>query len=538
MANKLNNDIDNHVDKQIIDCINPSDPKSFFLFAGAGSGKTRSLVNALKEFKKLYGDQFRLKRQRVAIITYTNAAAGEITHRLDSDPIFQVSTIHSFAWILIKPYSKDIKIWLKQSLVDDISALKEEQGKSRNLKNKTSIDRAKKIESKTNRLNYLDNIIQFTYNPNGDNTSKDSLNHSEVISIAASFIAGKVLMQNLLVCKYPILFIDESQDTKRELIDAFFRLQQNKKDVFCLGLFGDTMQRIYMDGKENLGRDLPVDWIKPVKKMNHRSNKRIINLINNIRESIDNQKQESRNEKEEGIVRFFICARNNDKVSVENLVIEKMENATQDALWNLIDGNIKTLILEHHMAANRMGFLDFFRPLYEQDKLKTSLLDGTLASANFFTQIVLPLVEANAVGDKFAIARIVKKNSKLLRKDELLKNKDETGNIVQSRDAVTKLLSLWNTDREPLLIEILREICDSGLFPIPEMLAPIAYRTEEEIKLINNQELGDSEDVDPILDAWDIALKSPFSQIRQYAKYLSEDSTFGTHQGVKGLEYS
>lgn len=32
-------------------CLNLADPKSFFLYAGAGSGKTHSLVEAIRELK-------------------------------------------------------------------------------------------------------------------------------------------------------------------------------------------------------------------------------------------------------------------------------------------------------------------------------------------------------------------------------------------------------------------------------------------------------------------------------------------------------
>ena len=32
-------------------------------------------------------------------------------------------------------------------------------------------------------------------------------------------------MQQILIKKYPILLIDESQDTKKELIEAFFKIQ-------------------------------------------------------------------------------------------------------------------------------------------------------------------------------------------------------------------------------------------------------------------------------------------------------------------------
>jgi len=41
-------------------CLNLDSPKSFFLFAGAGSGKTRALVEAMQMFRKKYGQDFRL----------------------------------------------------------------------------------------------------------------------------------------------------------------------------------------------------------------------------------------------------------------------------------------------------------------------------------------------------------------------------------------------------------------------------------------------------------------------------------------------
>ena len=84
------------------DCLNLENPKSFFLFAGAGSGKTRALVEAMKMFREKYGQEFRLSARKVAVITYTNAACDEIKHRIDYDYIFAISTINSFAWELIR----------------------------------------------------------------------------------------------------------------------------------------------------------------------------------------------------------------------------------------------------------------------------------------------------------------------------------------------------------------------------------------------------------------------------------------------------
>lgn len=541
MSNQvIDNNIDNNVDEVIYDCLKLDSPKSFFLFAGAGSGKTRSLVNVLERFEQEYGKRFRLERKKVATITYTNAAAEEITHRLKNSSIFHVSTIHSFAWDIIKNFNHDIKLWLKDNLQKEIAELEEQQGKSRNLQNKTSIDRAKKIESKKKRIQHIDNIVKFTYNPNGDNITKDSLNHSEVIYISAHFIISKQLMQEILVSKYPIILIDESQDTKKELVDAFFNLQTVKKDSFTLGLFGDTMQRIYTDGKENLGLHLPLEMVKPTKKMNHRSNKRIIRLINSIRSDVDNQVQIPRIDKEDGFVRLFICPRSQSKSDIEKYVANQMFKITKDSKWNPYSDvfETKTLILEHHMAARRMGFLEFFEPLYKESKLSTSLLDGSLAGANFYTKIILPLIEAYRSNDKFEIARIVKKYSKFLKKEEILKSSEQSKNIIKSKNALNSLLSLWENDNNPLLREILNNVSKSGLFPIPDSLMPIALRSEEEEKLINAEQNEDEEEhPDIIIDAWDKALSNPFSQIQNYNNYLSESSKFGTHQGVKGLQF-
>lgn len=54
-------------------------------------------------------------------------------------------------------------------------------------------------------------------------------------------------------------------------------------------MFGDTMQRIYNDGKDNLADCIPDEWVKPVKVMNHRSANRIVALANSIRSTIDGQ---------------------------------------------------------------------------------------------------------------------------------------------------------------------------------------------------------------------------------------------------------
>ena len=66
---------DDAVDEEIANCLDPNAPKSFFLYAGAGSGKTRSLAKALVAFRKQYGEKFHKSVQKIAIITYTRAVS-------------------------------------------------------------------------------------------------------------------------------------------------------------------------------------------------------------------------------------------------------------------------------------------------------------------------------------------------------------------------------------------------------------------------------------------------------------------------------
>ena len=535
-----NNDIDNQVDDEIFNGLNFKNPKSFFLFAGAGSGKTRSLVNILEKIKSEYGHQLRISKQQIAIITYTNAACDEITHRINYDKLFAVSTIHSFIWELIKNYHNDIREWLRTNLSQEISELSVSQGKSKGV-NKSSIDRAKKIESKTKRLINLDQIKYFTYNPNSDNNTRDSLSHSEVINLGAYFLSKKALMQKLLVRKFPILLIDESQDTKKELINAFFEVQSQNSKSFSLGLFGDTMQRIYSDGLENLGRNLPDDWLKPVKKMNHRCPKRIVTLINKIRYNVDGQQQLPRIDSDDGFVHLFILPNNvEDKTAIEADICRKMSIKTNDQLWCGDNSDVQILTLENHMAARRMGFLELYEPLHSVERLKTGVLDGTLPGLRFFTHLILPLINSRNTGNDFEIARIVRENSPFFNTKLLRESKEQIKFISMANAAVKSLFKIWDVDNNPPLIQILKNVYQSGLFNIPDSLLIIAKRSKEEQKVlerINPEEDDSGEMTDEVIDAWDVVLTQRFSQIKSYYEYTNGTSKFDTHQGVKGLEF-
>jgi DNA helicase-2/ATP-dependent DNA helicase PcrA len=532
---------DMQADEQILTTLNLENPASFFLFADAGSGKTRSLSNALRSLCGPVSECLRLYGHRVGVITYTNAACDEIKSRVEFDPLIEVSTIHSFVWLLISGFQADIRSWLKQKLANDIAELQEEQKKGR-AGTKAATAREHSIQSKQKRLNGLDKVQKFTYNPTGDNRGRDSLNHSEVIDMGAYFLTNKPLMQRILVSKFPILLIDECQDTNKQLMDALLKVQHSFKGTFCLGLFGDVMQRIYLDGKEDLGTSLPADWVAPVKRLNHRCPRRVIRLINKIRSSVDGHVQVARSDSQEGFVHMFVISNDTvDKAACERKVKEQMAKLTTDPSWSGSDADVKTLTLEHHMAAQRMGFLNLFQALDPNDGLKTGLRDGSLPGVRFFSQLVHPMRMGVLRGDKFAVAALVRKASPLLSKSALQTTGiDQQGNVTKTREAVDKLMSIWQRDKNPRFLDILNSIAITGLFEIPESLQPFIGQesTVEDPKIGDKSPLGEDDvQTDPDLDSWAKFLMVPFAEIGPYEAYISGRSPFATHQGVKGLEF-
>lgn len=523
--------LDDHVEGEIAACLSLEKPRSFFLFAGAGSGKTRSLERALTRIREQHSAELRLKGRGVAVITYTNAACDEIKRRVSDDPLFHVSTIHSFAWHLIGGFNSDIRAWLRVHLAADIREIEEAERKGRP-GTQASATRQADIVAKTERLTLLDRIKSFIYNPNGDNRETNSLNHAEVISICAAFLTEKSMMQRILVTKYPFLLVDESQDTNKNLVDALLAVEAAHRAHFCLGFFGDTMQRIYGDGKEKFEEAIPHEWGKPRKELNHRCPKRIVTLINQIRRDVDDQVQLARTDSIEGYVRLFILPSGTaDKPAAEDVIRSKMAEITGDHDWKLRD-TCKVLILEHHMAARRMGFQHVFDPLYEISEFRTGLLDGTLPALRLFSESMLPLVSAHRNADKFGIAKIVRERSPLLSVAALAESKSAQAQLQLVREAVGGLKSLWQ-HCEPTCGQILKHVGNTGLFGIPDSLKPFLAIPEGR----QDGPQRDAGNLSKPLSALTAFLDAPFSEIEHYVDYLDEHSSYDTHQGIKGLEF-
>jgi DNA helicase-2/ATP-dependent DNA helicase PcrA len=524
MGTAMGNNIDLQVDETLEKCILSTPRKSFFLFAGAGSGKTYSLVLLLKKIHNSIGKDLLLQGKNVAVITFTNAATDEIINRLDYSPIFHISTIHSFVWEVIKYYQSDIKRLYCSYIEEDLKALEKKIKETKNKTTKTYLSSVEKLEYQKERLAKAQTIEKFVYNPNGSNPEYNALRHAEVIRISARMIIESRMLQRIIAQRYPILLIDESQDTKKELVDVFFEIQRNFTDIFTLGLLGDQKQRIYADGKENIEDSIPTEWEKPVKRMNYRCAKRIIQLANDIGKDIDiNAEQRPREDANDGFVRLFLIQQRDglNKDEIEQNVMRIMSEQTRDEKWAAIDADVKVLTLEHMMAARRLGFSSFFAPLYKVSKYQMTFLQGTVSEIEFFTKEILPIAESIKEDGRIAL-EILKKHSPLLSGQDT-KNPYEL--YLKCREEAIKVANLVN-ENETIRV-VVDEIIKSQLLIVPDVVKQ-AY-------MLNPSDIEDIVEED--IRAWVEVMDLPINMVRSYDDYVNHRSQFDTHQGVKGLEF-
>ena len=511
---------DNNIDLQLKECVSNEKIKSFFLFAGAGSGKTYSLVKLLENIQNVWGNKLMREHRQVAVITYTNAATDEIMRRIDYNPLFHVSTIHSFVWYSIKTYQKDIKARYLKRLQANIYELQAKIDATKNKETKTYKANQEKINHLIERKEAKEKIDKFIYNPNGDNLKANSLNHSDVIEIGTQMLQENLLLQQIITQQYPFMLIDESQDTRSGLVDAFFTIQKNFPNDFTLGLIGDVKQRIYMDGKADIKNLIPADWEKPEKVMNYRCSKRIIQLANKISSVLDGSEQQARDDAPEGYVHLFLVNSHNvlDKNAKELDVRAKMSAITGDEQWN---SDVKVLTLEHSMAAVRLDFKDFYELFARLPKYQMSFLQGDMAEMSFFANMVFPLMTMLKENDGIGVLNLLKKKSPLL---EAVPDRDYPEMLAKIRNVLDELRS--SNLEEMKVSEIIEFVQRNMLFAIPDHLTLALNSKEEEV---------DKDDKESL--AWVRALQLPLRQFKAYDDYVHERTPYATHQGVKGLEF-
>lgn len=192
--------------------------QSFRLEAGAGAGKTYSLVAALKRLIEEQGTTLVRHGQKVACITYTEVARNEIAQEIEEHPAILVNTIHGFSWAFLRPFQK---------------ALRELIGEMEDKKEK--IEQGGGIGSQS---------VEYDMGFFGVDENRISLSHDDIPNMMAKFLQREKF--RLIFSKqFPVIFIDEYQDTHRQFMEAITEYFLKPTTGPLVGLFGDHWQTIY-----------------------------------------------------------------------------------------------------------------------------------------------------------------------------------------------------------------------------------------------------------------------------------------------------
>ncbi len=330
----------NHLEPEVIEIFkNIGEGNNFLLSGGAGSGKTYSLIETIKEVFK------RNSKSKIACITYTNAAVEEINERFSHDNL-RVSTIHSFLWDTIKQFDIPLKESLLELINDETSKIK-----------KPNNDDEEYFNDFEDGIDYQ----EFT------NIDKGIISHDAIIELSEYMYKKYKLLCDIFKDQFDFVFIDEYQDTHKPVIEIFLNhLDKSKKDC-VFGFFGDSMQSIYNNGVGDL-EDYN-NFVKIEKTQNRRNPLKIIELGNKLRddgliqkESNDFNAPNMENDALiEGSIKFLYSSKNLDtKTLKKSQYFDNWDFKTKDIS--------KELYLTHKLISKNAKYPNLLE-LYDKDNV-------------------------------------------------------------------------------------------------------------------------------------------------------------------------
>ncbi len=328
------------LDKLIIDTL--SSGQSFLVEAGAGAGKTHSLMKVIDWLEHGKRKELRRNGQRVACLTYTNVAVDEIKSRLTSEGFIQPCTIHNFAWSCMSVFQSSLI-----KTVGELDILPDNEDKT----GKIPLKEVKKV--------LYDQGVRYIED------GELHLHHDDVIRLFVKLL-DNAKFRMLLSKKYPIILIDEYQDSFKSIMDQLLKYFVESEIKPQIGLFGDAWQTIY--GENGACGEVVSDKLVVIKKeSNFRSEEIIVNVLNRIRPDLP---QISSSDDHDGRV---VVITTNDYRGVRRTHYYKGE-LPDEVLFPYVDkvldklaglgwtGKRKILMLTHKMLAKQQHYdnlLDF-----------------------------------------------------------------------------------------------------------------------------------------------------------------------------------
>ncbi|MFJ6619043.1 UvrD-helicase domain-containing protein [Kitasatospora sp. NPDC091335] len=315
--------------------------RDFLVEAGAGAGKTTALVHSLLYLLRTRRDELERAGKRIACITYTNVAKEEIRERIGDDPLVYVGTIHEFLWMAIQDHQSE--------LLDALIAHNQTLARPQDM---AEIKANLVVEYSDRRRRYADGLIS----------------HDEVLALAYTLITTRPKLVRITADRFPVIFVDEYQDTFPRTIEVLLdHFAGSGTSVCTIGLFGDSMQKIYNTGVGKVTHERLVSFTM---HGNHRCAEPIVDVLNRIRPEL-RQVHDAGNT--DGQVHLFLTRKplggDTDPRDVLTPVLDSYGWAPE---------RTKYLVLTHRRIAGALGYQDLLA-LYTKRYAtgRDDLLEGT-----------------------------------------------------------------------------------------------------------------------------------------------------------------
>ncbi|TCC21664.1 UvrD-helicase domain-containing protein [Kribbella sindirgiensis] len=514
---------DTEADRTVRRILGDPEVSGFTMIAGAGSGKTTSLVKALDSVIRTRGAEFLANRRQVACVTYTEIATREIETDLALNPAAHVSTIHSFLWTLIAPFQNDIRAWARDY---GIHRLRQLEAELADLTHRTGPKRRQELTGSIRRLRHgldnIDEVTQFRYGV-ARNYAEGIVGHDDILRMVPELIRTKPLLTQLVARRFPLVFVDESQDTFPDVVAALRHVAVQERERFYLGFFGDPMQRIYLQGAGDIV--LEPDWREVEKPENFRSPRQVLQVINAIRADGDRLVQRSGlspEQQQEGEVTYFVFPADGQRVERLDRARAWLAAHSTVGAWTPQDGErTKVLVITHRMAARRLGFEKLY-DVFRGSRLRDAFDEGRAWPLTPFLSTLLPLTAA-AAGNRAALLPMLRTSSPRLQPAVLAET--PTADILNElATGLDQLQTLIATGGPGTIRQALALARDHGLLTIDDRFAP--YLTPAPPT--------ETDDLGETLIAY---LNCDVADLAGYSEYINQRSRYSTQQGVKGTEF-
>ena len=470
-----------------------SEGRSFRLEAGAGAGKTYSLIKALEFLIAKHHREMPRRSQHIACITYTNVAREEIEARIDRHPIIYCDTNHAFCWSLIGGFQRQLRELVAAMPVWE--------------------------ERLTEAGGMVDQAIQYTLGHRYVRDNVVSLHHDDVIPLTISLMENSKFRQ-IVAQRYPIILIDEYQDTDAAWMSAIKQHFLGVEGAPLFGFFGDHWQKIYGNGCGKLEHPA-VEEID--KEANFRSVQTVVNVLNEMRPELP---QFVDNPDVPGEVRVFhtnawVGQRRAGghwggdlPTETAHMALHATRGRLEEAGWDITPEHTKILMLTHRVLAAEQGYAG----LPDAFRYNESFTRKEHPYVSFFVDMLEPACDAYAANKFGQMFEALGSNVPHLR------NPGQKQSWTQAMDA---LLELRGNGTVGEVIDHLRATRRPRL--------PDAIETREQELAAFNPD--GEEEMPPALGEIERLRAVGYSEIRALRRYLEGSSPFETKHGVKGAEF-